>query len=106
MPEVMKHQTNAQRQAAYRQRSKRAREQQLAQRGLPPLPAISTMPGEARWMRSFQHAAMLVETTVSEMEQYYDERSEAWQESERGEAFAERLRAVQELLDGLEELSG
>ena len=69
MPEAMKHRTNAQRQAAYRQRSKRAREQQLAQRGLPPLPAISTMPGEARWMRSFRHAAMLVETTVSEMEQ-------------------------------------
>jgi hypothetical protein len=63
------------------------------------------MPGEARWTKAFQHAAMLVATTVSEMEEYYDARSEAWQESERGETFADRLSAAQELLSSLDELS-
>ena len=105
MPEIRKYPTNAQRQAAYRQRARRAREQQLAQRGLPRLPAIPTMPGEARWTRALQHAAMLVETIVYEMDEYYEERSEAWQESERGETFAERLSGAQELLSSLQEMS-
>ena len=32
------------------------------------------------------------------MQQYYDERSPAWQESECGEAFAEHLDMMQEVL--------
>jgi hypothetical protein len=43
---------------------------------------------------------------LDEMEAYRDERSDTWQESERGEAFQERLDAVTELLDGLDELPG
>ena len=32
------------------------------------------------------------------MQEYYDQRSVAWQESARGETFLERLQAVQEAL--------
>lgn len=104
MPEIRKYQTNAQRQAAYRQRARQARDRQLAQRGLPPLPAIQVLPGHARWKMALRHAATLVEATTDEMAEYYEERSEAWQESERGEMFADRLSAAQELLSSLDEL--
>jgi len=39
------------------------------------------------------------------MQEYYDERSEQWSESERGEDFAERLEAVQEVLEQVAELA-
>jgi len=39
------------------------------------------------------------------MQEYYDERSAAWQESERGADFAQRLEAVQEVLEAIAELA-
>jgi len=39
------------------------------------------------------------------MQEYYEARSEAWQESERGDDFAERLEAVQEVLEAVAELA-
>lgn len=83
MPEVRKHATNAQRQAAYRKRKEQARTQQLSARSLPPLPAIPSMPGEVRWATALKHAQHLLESTLEEMEQYYDDRSEDWQEGAR-----------------------
>ena len=41
----------------------------------------------------------------AEMESYATVRSTAWQESERGEEFAERLAALQEVMDAVEELT-
>jgi len=40
-----------------------------------------------------------------ELEAYADARAEAWQESERGEAFAEMLESVQQITDALGEVS-
>lgn len=106
MPQPRKHQTNAQRQAAYRTRTEHARTQQLSARSLPPLPAIATIPGEARWTGALRQAHWLLETTIAEMEEYKEERSDQWQESEKGWAFADRLESLQELVGTLEELSG
>jgi hypothetical protein len=100
-----KYRTNAEKQAAYRQRMRQAQEKQLTERSLPPLPAIPSIPGEARWRAALGQAEWLVETTVNEMQEYYEERSEAWQESERGGTFEDRLHAVQELLSSLGELA-
>ena len=36
---------------------------------------------------------------------YYDDRSEAWQEGDRGEVHAERVEALTEIVDGLEQIS-
>ena len=36
---------------------------------------------------------------------YYDDRSEAWQEGDRGEEHAERVEVLTELVNGLEDLS-
>jgi hypothetical protein len=65
---------------------------------LPTLPAISTIPGWPRWNASIEAARELIERTVEEMQEYFDDRSEEWQESERAEEHQERIDSVQGLL--------
>lgn len=97
MPQPKQHQHNAARQAAYRQRLKLRQEEQSRHKGLPPLASIPTMPSEARWKQMVQMAAALLETAVTEMADYADARSQAWQQSERGDTFTERLETLTQL---------
>lgn len=97
MPGPARHyQTNAARQQAYRVRCTEARRQELAAQGLPLLPAIATLPGYPRWRAMIGQASQLLHTAQQEMQEYYDQRSAAWQETERAEEFQERLQALQE----------
>jgi hypothetical protein len=105
MPTPRKHANAAERQAAYRRRQAVARAAQLQAKNFPVAPAISTMPGTARWKALEEHAKVAIETMLREMENYRDERSEEWQEGERGEEFDERIEAVQNIRDAFEELS-
>lgn len=96
MPAPRRYANPAQRQAAYRARLAEAKQQEgLAQR-IPAFPAVAPLPGPRRWQALTQHALLLLQIVQEEMQHYYDERSERWQESERGEAFLERLQAIQE----------
>lgn len=88
--------TNAARQRAYRQRCQVARLRERTAKGLPPQPAIATLPGAVRWRAQIEAAAWHLETAAAEMEEYYQNRTEGWQDSERGATFRERLEAVQE----------
>ena len=54
-------------------------------RDCPALPMISSMPGWPRWNASFKAAHELIAESLGEMQDYFDDRSESWQESERGE---------------------
>ena len=92
-------------QAAYRKRCEAARKRVLASKGLPQLPAISTMPGWPRWTASLSTARELIERTVEEMQEYFDERSEEWQEGEKAPVFQERIDEVQAMLDAMSELT-
>jgi hypothetical protein len=105
MPQERKHASSAGRQAAYRKRCERARRIELAAKGLPALPAISTMPGFRRWNASIETARELIERTVDEMQEYFDERSEEWQESERAEEHQEKIDSAQTLLDAFGDLT-
>jgi len=105
MPQPKYHVSAAARQAAYRKRCDRARQVELASKGLPSLPAISTMPGWPRWNASVEAARELVERTVEEMQEYFDDRSEQWQESERAEEHQEKIDSIQTLLDAFGELT-
>ena len=102
MPQSRMHASHAARQAAYRKRQEQARKRQLHAMGLPPLPIIATLPGSARWTGAISQANCLLTMVVEEMQDYFDERSEQWQEDERGEAHQQRMEAVQEIADALE----
>jgi hypothetical protein len=60
------------------------------------------MPGNARWRGAISQAICLLTGVVSEMEDYFAERSEEWQESSRGEDHQQRLETVQEIINALE----
>lgn len=104
MPQTRIHVSAAARQAAYRTRREHARQAALSAKGLPVLPAIASMPGWVRWNASFVAAHQLVAAAVTEMKDYFDDRSENWQESERGEEHEERIASAEAALDSLGEL--
>jgi hypothetical protein len=105
MPQPRKHASAAARQAAYLSRREQSRQVELRAKGLPMLPAIATLPGWPRWKASFAAAQALLATTLSEMQEYFDERSESWQEGERGEDYQDRLALVEAALDAVGELT-
>jgi hypothetical protein len=93
--------TPAEKQRAYRDRLK-----QRAAGQLPAAPILSNIPPERRWKALQEQARHALQTLLEEMEAYQDERSETWLESERGEAFQERLDAVESIIGELDELAG
>ena len=97
MPEPKQHDTNADRQRAYRQRQKQARAAAMVT-GAPAAPAIPTMPSKKRWAALHEQATEAIRTMHSEMQTYYDERSDAWQESDKGDEFQGGIEAAETLL--------
>lgn len=91
--------TNAQRQAAYRRRLRQEQAATLAEKGIPALPAVRNVAGWPRWNKAMRQIADLLEQTRSEMQSYYDERSERWLDSEAAETFQERIDELQEFID-------
>lgn len=104
MPQPRIHASHAQRQAAYHKRCQEARKRQLEEKGLPALPALPTVPGAARWKQCVANATQLLNIVANEMETYFDERSEIWQESEKADDFQKRLDAVHEACEVLNAL--
>lgn len=103
MAQAKQYDSHAQRQAAYRQRTAQDIAAQLQAKGLPALPAAGNKRGEARWRTLLTQAHWALQTVATEMQDYFDQRTETWQESERGESFQERQDEVQELCDALEQ---
>jgi hypothetical protein len=104
MPQPRKYHTNAARQEAYRARCEQARQIAQAAKGLPSLPPIASLPGWPRWNASFTAAHALVADSLRQMQGYFDDRSESWQESERGQEHLERIASVEAVQDALGEL--
>lgn len=102
MPTPKVHADNVARQRAYRQRQREARQAELAAKGLPAAPPISTMPSRQRWAALLATARAALQTAQEEMASYHDDRSETWQQSERGEAIAAHIEALENLIDGLD----
>jgi hypothetical protein len=104
MPQPRKYASPAARQAAYHQRTQQARREQLSAKGLPTTPAIPTMPGYPRWRRAIEQAQSLVKMVHYEMEEYADQRSEQWQETDRAEILRQQIEDVSEAHGKLDEL--
>ena len=103
MTEKQRVQTAA-RQQRFRARQEETRLLEQKAKGLPALPSIATMPGDPRWCKALSSARLLIQQVNEEMASYYDERSEVWQEGEKGAAFVERQGAVEAVLSQLDEL--
>ena len=102
MPQPRKYANRADQQAAYRQRRIVSDRELLAKKGLPPLPAIPTMPGNARWNAMIAQAHLLLSEAVVEMQDYHDDRSPDWQESTKAQELLARLERLQETADQLQ----
>jgi hypothetical protein len=93
--------------AAERQRAYRARVRSRRTTGMESSPAtssISSRPSTARWSALISQARICLQTVQDEMQSYYDDRSDAWQEAERGLAFEERIVLVETAAQALEDL--
>ena len=99
MPTPPKHANQAQRQRAYIERKKAAQLSALAAKNTPAAAAIPTMPSKARWKNLANQAREILKALQTEMEDYRDERSEEWRQSEKAEAFQE---AIDQVADALE----
>ena len=95
MPTPRQYVTNADRQAAYRARG----------RAHVPSGSVPPIPGARRWAVLLQQAQHGLDHVAEEMAAYWEERSERWQASERGEGFTERLELLEELRERLRELA-
>ena len=104
MPQPRKYQTRAEQQAAYRKRAVRSQQDLLSRKGLPPLPAIPTMPGKARWRAMIEQAYLLLSEAADEMQSYHDDRSEAWQDGERAAELIAKVEDLQETVSHLQEI--
>jgi hypothetical protein len=96
---------HADRQRAYRLRQEQARRDALQEKGLPPAAPVPTMPSRARWQVLIGRAQLALETARDEMQAYYDERSETWQQGERAAALEEEIAQLDGVLEDLDALS-
>lgn len=96
MPTPRKYDSSRAKQAAYRAR------QAAAEKGPPATPMV---PGYPRWRAMIRASLAMLGCVRHEMDGYYQERSEAWQEGERGEAFLERMDSLSEIIDLLEAMN-
>lgn len=88
MPTVRKYANAAEKQAAYRRRCSARKQEQMHP---PPTPS------PRRWKAMTAQALRILESAVGEMESYHDQRSERWQDSERGEGFREMMESLEEI---------
>jgi hypothetical protein len=112
MPQIRRYPSGAERQRAYRQRHQQLPPESVIippgiipqQPSIPLAPAIGSMPAQARWGALIHQADSTLRIVHGEMESYFQDRSQSWQEDERGEVFQEKIQALEELIDGLQEL--
>ncbi len=102
MPTPRRYPTNALRQAAYRQRAAAATEALLSAKAMPAVCALPAIPSRRRWNTMAANARALLQAARNEMDDYAQQRSEAWQESERAEDFAERIQALDDAIECLD----
>src|SRR5664280_2292657 len=104
MPQQQRYADNAARHQAYRARQDQARRADLQAKGLPPVSPLPTLPSQARWQALISRARLSLETARDEMQAYYDDRSEAWQQGERAAALAEQIDHLEVVLAELDAL--
>lgn len=106
MPQQSKYMTNAERQRAYRERQKAAITAELQKKGLPGAATLPTMPSRKRWAALIDQARVLLETAQAEMQDYHDERSDEWQESDKASELLDWIERVEQAQGSVDEALG
>jgi hypothetical protein len=100
MPQPQKYNSHAERQAAYRRRRQDELTQHLDRKGLPHLPVGKTrVAGHARWQAAMSMVEAQMIRVEAEMEAYFEDRSERWQQAEKGEDFEQKLTDLRAALE-------
>lgn len=99
MPRTRKYQTNGERQAAYRRRCAQQGDAESITHA-----SIPSVPGQRRWKAMLKAASALLDCAAKEMQDYFDQHSERWQDSQAGESLAEMLESVDDALASLEDV--
>ena len=105
MPTPKQYDSNAQRQKAFRDRKAQAIKEQLAAKQFPNAVAVSNIPSMTRWKALHSNAQAALDAMQSEMQAYYDERSEQWQESDKGQHFRDLLDQLDQTKTSVEEIT-
>lgn len=98
MPTPRQYENDAARQKAFRERQKQAQQELANSKGLPCLPPLSTIPGKTRWTALHEQARAALETLRDEMQAYHDDRSEAWQDSDRATEYQDAISQTESAL--------
>lgn len=104
MPRTRQHANQADKQRAYRERQKQARIAEQQAKGFPVRPTLPTVPALPRWKALIESSREQIEIVRDEMQIYFDERSEKWQESEKGEEHQNRMESLESALSALDEI--
>lgn len=93
------------RQSRFRKRQQEVRRQEQREKGLPPMPTISAMPGKARWIATIEAAEALLSQAAEEIDEYWEERSENWRESYAADELQQRKKRLDKMATTLSEMS-
>jgi hypothetical protein len=104
MPSPRQHTDNAARQKAYRDRRKQDIADQLTAKGIPAAAPIPTMPSMTRWQALHEQATAALQAIQDEMTAYHSDRSERWQEGERGQHFQDVIDQLDDAQQTLESI--
>ncbi len=66
--------------------------------------AVTAGSAYRRWETMRKQALSILEQVACEMEAYHDQRSEAWQDSQRGEAFTEMMESLADIVETAREI--
>jgi len=66
--------------------------------------AIPPVPGLRRWRAMRNQCVSILDAAAGEMEVYHNQRSDAWQDSERGEEFADMMESMAEIAAALRDI--
>jgi hypothetical protein len=102
MPRPKQYSSAAEKQRAYRERQEKARIAEMEAKGIPGSASVPTMPSTARWNKLIEQGKVILETCREEMQMYFEERTEQWQEGERGIAMQEKIEMLEEIIQNLE----
>jgi len=103
VPQPKRYKDPAARQKAYRLRLQ-SRFASLCPKPLPKGPSIAALPSSSRWRAMQEEAARLLADLLPEMQDYRDQRSERWQESDRAQEFEERIAQLESIISDIESL--